>query len=300
MFLSYKVRSHLTCYLLMLPTFALMGVFCFIPVYWAFKTSLFQYEIGGTPAFIGLDNYLAYFRDPTFLPSFRNMVFLTVFAVCVNVVMPLLIARLIFALRHERSRYIYRILYLAPIVVPFVATQMIWRDIIYSESGLLNECLRLAGLHAVSQGWLSNPRTVLWAIAFIGFPFVGGVNILIFYAGLANIPQSIHEASFLDGVTGLRKLFRIDIPLILSQVKLIVILTMIAGIQGFESIFIITRGGPGFNSMVPGLWMYFNAFSFQKMGMACAIGVLLFFLILALTILNLKYFRSSEEAQQFK
>jgi len=75
------------------------------------------------------------------------------------------------------------------------------------------------------------------------------------------------------------------------------ILTVIAGVQGFEHIFILTEGGPGFKSMVPGLWMYYNAFSFQRMGYACAIGVVLFAVILSLTILNVKYLKTSESLQ---
>ena len=89
----------------------------------------------------------------------------------------------------------------------------------------------------------------------------------------------------------------VDIPMIMSQLKLIVILTIIGGVQGFTNIFILTRGGPGFKTMVPGLWMYFNAFSFQRMGYACAIGVILFVIIFGLTLINIKYFRSSEEIQ---
>ena len=85
--------------------------------------------------------------------------------------------------------------------------------------------------------------------------------------------------------------------MVLSQLKLILILTLIGGIQGFENIFILTRGGPGFETTVPGLWMYFNAFSFQRMGYACAIGVLLFAVIFGLTLINMKYFKSSEEIQ---
>jgi raffinose/stachyose/melibiose transport system permease protein len=169
---------------------------------------------------------------------------------------------------------------------------------IYSEQGLLNEFLRVIGQEDLARGWLSNPATVLWAVAFVGFPFAGGINILIYYAGLTSIPDSVHEAAHLDGATGLRKFFTIDIPMVLSQIKLLVMLTIIAGVQGFEGLLILTRGGPGFESMVPGLWMYFNAFSFQRMGYACAIGVILFLLILTLTILNLKFFRTTEQLQQ--
>ena len=95
----------------------------------------------------------------------------------------------------------------------------------------------------------------------------------------------------------MRKFLLIDIPLVLSQLKLIAILTIIGSVQGFQSLIILTRGGPGFKTTVPGLWMYYNAFSFQRMGYACAIGVLLFLLILLLTVLNLKYFKSSESVQ---
>ena len=101
--------------------------------------------------------------------------------------------------------------------------------------------------------------------------------------------------AILDGATGISKFLRIDVPLVLSQIKLLLILTIIAGVQSFEGILVLTRGGPGFRSMVPGLWMYYNAFAFQKMGYACAIGVVLFLIVLALTLLNLRYFRSTED-----
>jgi raffinose/stachyose/melibiose transport system permease protein len=208
---------------------------------------------------------------------------------------PLIIAKVIFSLKSERARYVYRVLFLLPIVVPGVATLMIWQGMIYGDAGFLNEVLTLAGREDLTRGWLSDPETVLWAIVFIGFPFAGGINILIYYAGLANISDSVHEAAELDGAKGIGKFLRIDVPLVMSQIKLLTILTVIGTVQGFEGLFILTKGGPGFKTMVPGLWMYMNAFSFQRMGYACAIGVILFILILALTVLNMRYFRSSEE-----
>jgi len=291
------ISRNLSCYFLVLPTFILVSVFSFIPFFWAFKASLYRYEIGGEFTFIGIANYIEYFSDPTFFPSFGNMLFLTTFAVCVNIIFPLTIAKLIFSLSSERARYIFRIIFLIPIVVPIVAIQMIWQGLIYNDQGLFNEFLRIIGMEHLTTGWLSDPNTVLWAIAFIGFPWANGINILIYYAGLSAIPESVHEAACLDGASGAKKFFIIDVPLVLSQVKLILVLTIIAGVQSFENIFILTRGGPGFKSTVPGLWMYFNAFSFQRMGYACAIGIILFAIILALTLLNLKYFRTSENIQ---
>lgn len=283
-------------YLILLPTFILLAIFCLIPFIWAFVTSFYEYEVGAPAHFIGLANYSAYlFHDQTLGESLGNMAFLTLFATLVTVIVPLTVAKMIFSLSSQRASYFYRILFLIPILVPGVAIQLIWKDFIYSGTGLLNQLLNLVHLSNLTRGWLSNPNTVLPAIACIGFPFAGGINILIYYAGLTSIPESVHEAAIIDGSTGLHKFLTIDIPLVLSQIKLLVILTLIAGVQSFESLFILTRGGPGFKSTVPGLWMYFNAFSFQKMGYACSIGVLLFLLILSLTLINLKFFRSAED-----
>lgn len=289
------MKKHLTLYTLILPSMALLAVFSLVPFAWAFYTSLFDYEVGGDSKFIGLANYVEYLQDPTFWPSFGNMALLTLFGVATVLVCPLLVARLIFNLSSERARYIYRLLFLVPIVVPGIAGTLIWRGLIYADHGLLNETLRLIGLGSLARGWLSDPSSALASVAFIGFPFVGGINVLIYYAGFSSIPESVHDAAQLDGANGPRKFFRVEVPLLMSQVKLLLILAIIGGVQSFEGMFALTKGGPGFKTMLPGLWMYYNAFSFQRMGYACAIGVVLFFLILGLTVLNLKYLRSAEE-----
>lgn len=295
--IKIRLKGTGVLYLLLMPTFIMLSVFTFVPFVWAFSTSLYDYEIGGHRTFVGLTNYTEYFQDVTFLVSMRNMLLLTLFAVTANIVFPLVIARLIFALSSERARYMYRVLFLIPIVAPAVAQQLIWKGMIYGEAGFINEFLRAVGLEGLVRAWLSDPDTALPAIAFVGFPFANGINILIFYAGLTAIPESVHEASHMDGAVGVRKFFTIDIPLVLSQIKLLIVLTIIAGVQSFEGIFMMTRGGPGFETMVPGLWMFFNAFSFQRMGYACAIGVILFLLILVLTALNNRYFKSAEQIQ---
>lgn len=299
--LRTQVRASAGLYLIVAPTFVLLAVFNVVPFVWAFVSSFYEFEIGGSSTFVGAQNYVDYFHDYTFAQSFANMLFLTVFSMCVVIVVPLTVAKLIFSLTSDRASYIYRILFLVPIVVPGVATVLLWQNLIYSDVGLVNSLARgLAHLtgaqpEAYTHAWLNNPRTVLWAIALIGFPFCGGINILIYYAGLTAIPDSVHEAALLDGATGFKKFILIDVPLVMSQIKLLIMLTIISGVQGFEGILILTPHGPGFSSMVPGLWMYFNAFSFQKFGYASAIGVVLFVLIMTMTIINLKYFRSAED-----
>ena len=294
--MNWRLRSTFTCYTVVLPSLALLFTFVYRPVFWALSKSLYEFEVGSPARFVGLSNYTEYlFTDPTCWPSLLNMLLLTLFAVVVRLTFPLVVARLIYALPSERSRHFYRIVFLIPIVVPGVAAQLIWMGLIYGDRGLLNELLRLVGMGGWATGWLSEPGTALAAVAMVGFPFIGGFEVLVYYAGFASIPTSVNEAATLEGCVGVRKFFLIDIPMVLSQVKLILILTIIGGVQSFQNVFILTRGGPGFATNVPGLWMYLNAFSFQRMGYACAIGVMLFVAILALTLLNLRYFRSTEE-----
>lgn len=289
------IRRSLPFYGMILPSIVLLSIFSLLPFLWAFWTSFFDYEVGGETRFVALANYGEYLTDPTFLPSFANMAMLTLFHVAVVMIFPLFVARMIFGLSSERARYLYRLLFLIPIVVPGIAGTLIWRGMIYNDHGLVNETLRLLGLGQLARGWLSDPRSAIWAVAAIGFPFAGGVNMLIYYAGLSGISESVQDAAQLDGASGLRKFFRIEFPLLMSQVKLLVILTIMGGVQSFEGMLALTKGGPGFKTMLPGLWMYLNAFSFQRMGYACAIGVMLFLLIMALTVLNLRYFKSAEE-----
>lgn len=295
---NHRLRATLTCYALVAIPLLLLTVFVYLPVIWAFSKSLYQFEIGGESTFVGLSNYVEFLTaDPVTWPSLGHMLFLTFFAACMRLSLPLIVAKLIHSVRVERFRYMYRILFLTPIVVPAVAVQLIWRDLVYAEHGLVNETLRAIGFDELARGWLSDPRTALPAVALIGLPFVGGFEVLIYYAGLSSIPESTNEAARLEGCTGIKKFLLIDIPMVMSQLKLILILTIIGGVQGFQGLFIVTRGGPGFETTVPGLWMYFNAFSFQRMGYACAIGVCLFALIFSLTLLNLKYFRTTEELE---
>lgn len=294
--LLYRAKEAFSCYSFIIIPVGLLALFCYLPVMWAFSKSLYEYEIGDQPRFVGLSHYIEFFtKDPTTWVSLLNMLFLTTFAVFMRLCTPLLVAKFIHSLPKEKWRYLYRIVFLVPIVVPGVAGQLIWQGI-YANRGMLNELLRLVGLGGWCRGWLTDPDTALTALAFVGFPFVGGFEVLIYYAGLSNIPTSVNEACKLEGCTGVKKFFLIDIPMVMSQLKLIAILVIIAGVQSFENVFILTQGMPGFKTMVPGLWMYYNAFSFQRFGYACAIGVVLFFIIFVLTVLNFKYFKSTEEA----
>jgi raffinose/stachyose/melibiose transport system permease protein len=129
----------------------------------------------------------------------------------------------------------------------------------------------------------------------IGFPWVDGFALLIFTAGLQSIPREILDAAALDGAGPFERFRRIELPLVLGQIKLVLVLNMIWTIQNFTSIFILTQGGPGTSTMVPGMVLFKASFQNERMGYACAIGMAMFLVMLALTYLNLRYIRTESE-----
>lgn len=178
-----------------------------------------------------------------------------------------------------------------PAIIPFIVTLLIWRFIYDGSIGLLNALLKAVGLTSWTRVWLGNPKTAIWAIIFAGFPYVSGVNVLITLAGLQTINHEIIEASQLDGASVLQRIWLLDIPLIVGQIKLNLVRAVIGAIQVFEIVFVFTGGGPAKSTMVPGLLMYIEGFTYHRMGYASAIGVFLFAVIMLLTILNLKVLR---------
>ena len=146
-----------------------------------------------------------------------------------------------------------------------------------------------------TTAWLVDQHTALVAIIFIGFPWVAGVGILIYYAGLTAINPEVFDAAAIDGSVGLNRILHIDVPLIIGQVKLSLILSAIGGLQGYFVQFLLTQGGPGWSTMVPGYYMYQSAFVNGNMGLGSAVGVFLFVLIFAITVINMKFIRSSQD-----
>lgn len=287
-------RLAFRCYLVVLPAFLLLIVFNYIPIASAFFYSLCDYDIGETWTFVGLANFRQMLGDGVLRLSFWNLAQLVAFAVVVRVSVPLCVATLIFHLSRERLRYLFRLLLVLPMVVPGVAIILIW-GYVYNDAGLLTGLMETLGLERWTRAWLSDPKIALYSLMFVGFPFVSGFDVLIYYAGLVQIPGSVFDASRIDGAGWFRRFLHIELPLVISQVKLVLTYTVIFAIQGFELVLILTNGRPGYQTMVPGLQMYREAFSFGRMGYACAIGVLLFALMLMVTIAIQRGIRSSTE-----
>jgi len=293
--LGQRIYRYRFVYLMLVPTFALLLTFNYYPAFMGLYRAFFKWDIGLQPEFLGLGNFEKLFiRDDIFIKSLRHVSLLTSWRVISAVTFPFIVAELIFNLRSNVHKYTYRVLTILPAVVPGIVILLLWQFIYDGTHGLLNAFLEGVGLEDWQQPWLGSPKTALYAVTFMGFPWVGGVTVLIYLAGLQGISDEVIDSSLVDGCSGLRRIFAIDIPLILGQFKLIIVLAVIGGLQGWVAVFVMTAGGPGTASMVPGLWMYNNAFLWNKMGYASAIGMFLFVLIMGLTILNVKFVKTGD------
>ena len=167
-----------------------------------------------------------------------------------------------------------------------------WQYLYNPVDGFLNTVLQSLGQQP--QLFLSSPQTSLVSYMFIGFPWASVTSMLIYLAGLQNIPQDVLDASQLDGAGTWTRIFRIDLPLIVGQIKLFAILTVIETFQRYVFIYILTEGGPANSTIVPGVYLFQKAFGGNRLGYASAVGLVMFFFILTLTLINMFLLRSTD------
>ncbi len=287
-------------YLFLLPAFALFVLFEYWPTFLVFKEAFYDWDGFRINNFIGLANFQEVVRDPTFLRSLRNILIILVFYLTIPFAMPIIIAETIFNLVNERAQKFWRVFMLIPAIIPFLVILLLWQYL-YNPvpgEGFLNNVL----VHFGQQPklWLASPSTALWSYMMIEFPWASGTYMLIYLAGLQNIPQDVMDASRLDGASTWTRIFRIDLPLIMGQIKLIAILTVIQTLQRYVGIYVLTNGegGPANATMVPGVYLFQKAFSAHRLGYACAVGLVMFLFILTLTLINQFLLKSESDAQE--
>jgi raffinose/stachyose/melibiose transport system permease protein len=279
-------RRYLPLYALIAPTFILIITFYYYPALSGFIHSFTIWDPSKT-LWAGLDNYREMLRDPNLLGSALNLVIVVVFNTLVTITMPLMAATLLFHLPHQRVQYFFRVIFVMPMIVPFVVIILFWRWF-YSLQGGLNILLNATGLSILARNWLGDSATVLAAILFINFPWVSGLQLLIYLAGLQAIPQNVLDAAIVDGATGFRRFWHVELPAIAPQIKVLVLLTFVWWMRTFEAPLIMTDGGPGWSSMLPGLRMYHTIIRDFDLGYGAAIGMILFTLIFIGTLLQIR------------
>lgn len=270
--------------LMILPTFIFLGVFKYYPAITAFFYSLTKWDGFSDPKFIGLDNFVKLFHDEVFFQSMKNVTIWTLVYCVQCIVPPLIAAELIFHLKSKKKQYFYRVLLIIPMVVPEIVNQLIWQLIYDGDIGMINQFLRAIGLGGITQDWLGNPSTAMIALMGMNFPWIHAFNMLIFYAGLQSIPGEVLESATMDGLGAFGKIKKMHLPFLIGQMRIALILGIIACLQNVTAPLVMTSGGPGYATYVPALHMYLAAFSNSNFGYACAMAIVLFLVVMLLTM----------------
>lgn len=289
-----QMRRSWVAYALIMPTIALLLIFNYYPAISGLYHSFTVWQPGVETTWVGLRQFERMLNSPYFSVGITNTIIL-ILSGFAKLAVPLLVAELIFHIRNAPLQYAIRTFFIIPLVVPGVVGLLLWVNIYDPNIGLLNQSLNLLGLDGLTRSWLGDKTTALPAILFMGFPWVSPFALLIFYGGLISIPQELFDAAKVDGAAWWNRFWRIDLPLLGSQVKLLLILAFIGGMQEFQSIFLTTGGGPGNVTYTPSLELYYQATRFNDYGLASAMGTALFAIIMLGTFLNLRYVRSQTE-----
>lgn len=282
--LSREHREWIAAFLFLLPDMLGLLVFLGIPMVMALGLGFFEVDSFGNITFSGLANYVSMFSDPLFINSLRvTLTYIFVF------VPGLFVCSLFLALLVKQKIPlvgVFRSMFFLPNVVSLVVIGFVWKFLLVDQVGLVNQLLQAVGLKSVS--WLGDPRFALGTILAITIWFSMGYYMVIFLAGLQEIPQEYYEAARLDGA-GFWDSFRyITWPMLQPTsffVLLVSLVSAVAGSQGFDLIFVVTKGGPADSTSLGIFYIYEQAFQFGHYGYAAAMASFMVAILLLATIL---------------
>ncbi|WP_062322873.1 carbohydrate ABC transporter permease [Halolactibacillus sp. JCM 19043] len=280
-----SMKDHITGYLFIAPQILLFLVFLVYPIFEGLRLSFYNVSYG-KETFIGFDNYQQLFADPVFTKSLINTVIFVVAIVALTVIFSLFVASAIF---DKNARYVsvIRGSYYVPVMVSMVVMSMIWSFLLNPANGLIPYLTRELGMGHINL--LGNSKTVLPVIIFVTFAGNVGQAIILYVASMIGVPKDLFEAAEVDGANRIQVIFKILIPSIRSTTIYITILNIINVLKIFVVIQLLTGGGPNNSSTTLMYFLYNNAFKYNRLGLASAVGVIM---LLTALLISLPYLRS--------
>lgn len=269
-------------YLYLTPILIGLTVFTAGPVVASFLLSLTHYEIGAAPAVIGLRNYQQLLSNDLFWKVAGQTFYYALLYVPASIMASLALALLIE--RKTRGVAFFRTIYFLPVVTSTVAAAIVWTWLYNGDVGLLNYLLSLVGIKGPE--WLRDPKWAMPAIALMSVWKNAGYNMMIFLAGLANIPVDYHEAARLDGASAARRFWTITLPMLSPVLFFVLVVTTIGAFQVFEQTYVMTNGGPGTSTLTLSYYIWQTAFEFFDLGRASAMGYVFFLIVLVFTVIQ--------------
>jgi multiple sugar transport system permease protein len=261
-------------------------IFTIYPVIASLYYSFTEYSVVAPPKWIGLQNYTAMFlHDDRFWIATKNTLIFAVLSVPLSLALSVTVA-IVLNLR-LRGMSVYRAAIYLPTVIPAVAYSVVWLWLMDPQYGVANDVLRWLGLPTI--GWFADPKWSKPSLVFISLWGIGGA-VVIFLAGLQDVPESLHEAAELDGAGVIKRFRHITLPMLTPTIFFNLVMSLIGAFSIFTNVFVITKGkgGPADSTLVYSLLLYANAFSYFRMGYASAMAWVLFVIVSIATILVFK------------
>lgn len=275
------------------PALVLFMLFNLYPLLYSGYLSVMEWD-GFSPnkEFVGLDNYKALFDSSMFRNALevtlQYTLGVTIFGVAISLVFAVLLNSGI------RGQNIYRLVYFLPVVTSTVAAAVVWRYLMNPGTGYADVLLRDLGITPPSPSWLRNPNWALRIVILVGIWKRLGFNIVIYLAGLQNIPKDYYEAATVDGAGTWARFRHITVPLISPITLMLVIMSIIDSFLIFDVVYVMTDGGPIGTTEVIGLLLYRQAFRYFNLGSASAMGWVIFAIVFVVTLIQWKFFGTRE------
>lgn len=276
-------RTKWTILIGLLPALVIYVVFSIIPIFMSFYYSFMSWNGFSDMQFIGFGNFTKLFADDLFWNSLLNNVYVIIASVVGQLSIALFLALLLN--RKLKGARIFRTIGFIPVVLSSVVVALTWSLIYNSQTGLLNELLRLLGLETLAQNWLGDERLAMLSVCVtIIWQFIG-LYFIIFLAALQNIPKDILEAAEIDGASEWKRTWNIIIPMLKETIFAALILAISGSLKTFDQIYVMTNGGPAHATEVSAIYMYNKTFESLQFGYGSAISLFIFVFGLALIFL---------------
>lgn len=254
-----------------------------IPIVIAFVLSFFDWNGFSSPVFTGFQNFKAVFTDPDTAIAIKNTLLYSVIYVPCSIVLSLGLAML---LNKAWGKMFYRAVFFLPQIVTSVGIAVVWSWIYQPQFGILNMILKFFGIQG--KEWLRDPSTAMGAVIVMSIWWGLGYNIVLFLAGLQNVPRTYVDAAKIDGANERQVFFNITVPLISPTTLLVTITTMINAFQVFDQMFLLTSGGPAKKTYTMAIHIYQTAFKSYELGKASTAALILFFVVVAVSVIQFK------------
>ncbi|XHH07450.1 sugar ABC transporter permease [Bacillus sp. A1] len=288
-------RKRFIPYLFLAPALIFL-LFVYIPIIENVFFSLFEWSsFQPEKTFIGLKNYIDLFHDPVFFTALRNNVLYAVISLICQVGGGLILAAVLEDRLVRKWSPFFRTVFFLPVVISMTVIALLFDFIYNPEIGLLNQLLEAVGLDELTRAWLGDENTAMLSVIFVSQWQSVGYIAMLYIVSIQSIPAELYESAQLDGAGKIQQFFHITVPQTKEMSFVAVVMTLTGAFTVFNEPYILTGGGPGNASEVLSTFLYKSAFTKDMMGYASAIATVVLLMTLALSLIQMKFFKTGKE-----